>query len=187
MTFLFIAQLSLVKFQVQPCANTGAVQKKSVQAPSSRLVLPWLQQQAILWGNSRRHYCYVANAADWRDRMRRKGGIATWVLTCQNQNGVVIDRGNQVNNLRPPRLQQGRAQESRRKGKVSLSMFRFVFLFSRHMLPVMASCSLTLSGPGHLMVSGIFELWAWATRERILRKDIRAGETWLWGRWAKRR
>ena len=39
--------------------------------------------------------------------MRRKGGIATWVLTCQNQNGVVVDRGNQVNNLRPPRLQQG--------------------------------------------------------------------------------
>ena len=26
-----------------------------------------------------------------------KGGIATWVLTCQNQNGVVIDRGNQAN------------------------------------------------------------------------------------------
>ena len=54
------------------------------------------------------------------------------------------------------------------------------------MLPVMASCSLTLSGPGHLIVSGIFELWAWASWERILRKDIRAGETWLWGRWAKR-
>ena len=63
--------------------------------------------------------------------MRRKGGIATWVLTCQNQNGVVIDRGNQAN-LRPPRL--GRAQESGRKWQRqrSLSMFRVVFLFSRH-------------------------------------------------------
>ena len=50
----------------------------------------------------------------------------------------------------------------------------------------MARCSLILSGPGHLMVSDVFELSASATWERILRKDIRPGETWLWGRWAER-
>ena len=62
--------------------------------------------------------------------MRRKGGIATWVLTCQNQNGAVVDRGNQVNNLRPPRLQQGAGVQTKRQR--SLSIFCVVFLFSRH-------------------------------------------------------
>ena len=59
----------------------------------------------------------VAYSCSYALLMRRKGGIATWVLTCQNQNGVVIDRGNQVNNLRPPRLhaQQGAGVQTKRQ------------------------------------------------------------------------
>ena len=62
----------------------------------------------------------------------RRGGIATWVHTCQNQNGVVIDRGNQAN-LRPPRLQGAGVETKTEKAKILVDVPRRVsLLISRH-------------------------------------------------------
>ena len=47
-------------------------EKREGSRPRTTIELPWQPKD------------------DCGKRMRRKGGIATWVLTCQNQNGVVV-------------------------------------------------------------------------------------------------
>ena len=70
---------------------------------------------------------------EWWSWMRRKGGIATWVLTCQKQNGVVVDRGNQVMSiLRPPRpwrLQGAGSRSPDERAKIHVDVPRRVSLF----------------------------------------------------------
>ena len=79
--------------------------------------------------------CYGATRLSC-ERMRRKGGIATWVLTCQNQNGVVIDRATKPTCGR----QDCRAQESGRTEKAKILVDRLdvprrVSLFQTCCLP----------------------------------------------------
>ena len=112
----------------------------------------------------------VRPASCARPTWRRKGGIATWVLTCQNQNGVVVDMGNQVNNLRPPsKTACSRALESRRKAKDPCRCSRRVSLFQTCCLSwLLAPWLYQVLGISWSVVFSSSELWA--TWERILRK-----------------
>ena len=59
--------------------------------------------------------------------MRRKGGIATWVLTCQNQNGVVVD-GQPSQQLAAAKTAAGRRSPDE-KAKILVDVPRRVSLF----------------------------------------------------------